>query len=567
MAETADYEKSNFILAIINKDLEEGLNDGRIHTRFPPEPSGYLHIGHAKAILLNYSIARDYQGKFNLRFDDTNPIKEDQEFVDSILQDIKWLGADWEDRLFFTSDYFDTKYEFALRLIKAGRAYVCDLSPEEIRDYRGTLTEPGKDSPYRNRSVEENLDLFARMKNGEFPDGSRVLRAKIDMASGNLNMRDPVIYRILHASHHRTGDEWCIYPMYDFDHPFSDAIEGITHSLCSIEFSDNRLLYDWIVDNALELFPEAVKGRPRQYEFARLNITNTVMSKRKLRRLVEEGFVQGWDDPRMPTIAALRRRGVTSEAVADFCDRIGVARSASMVDMALLEHCIREDLNAKAHRVMGVLEPLKVIITNWPEGQVEWLEIENLPGDEDAGTHKAPFAQEIYIEQEDFMEDPPKKFHRLSPGKEVRLKGAYIIKCEEVIKDSTGKVVELRCTYDPETKSGEDNSGKKVKGVIHWVSVQHGLPATVRLYDNLFLNENPDDADEGQDFTDNINPESLLVLKDCIVEPALADCDPESRFQFMRKGYFFLDPKDSSKNNLVFNRIVGLRDSWAKKNK
>ncbi len=355
--------------------------------------------------------------------------------------------------------------------------------------------------------------------------------------------------------------------MYDFDHPFSDAIEGITHSLCSIEFSDNRLLYDWIVDNALELYPEAVKGRPRQYEFARLNITNTVMSKRKLRRLVEEGFVQGWDDPRMPTIAALRRRGVTSEAVADFCDRIGVARSASMVDMALLEHCIREDLNAKAHRVMGVLEPLKVIITNWPEGQVEWLEIENLPGDEDAGTHKAPFAQEIYIEQEDFMEDPPKKFHRLSPGKEVRLKGAYIIKCEEVIKDSTGKVVELRCTYDPETKSGEDNSGKKVKGVIHWVSVQHGLPATVRLYDNLFLNENPDDADEGQDFTDNINPESLLVLKDCIVEPALADCDPESRFQFMRKGYFFLDPKDSSKNNLVFNRIVGLRDSWAKKNK
>ena len=567
MAETADYEKSNFILAIINKDLEEGLNDGRIHTRFPPEPSGYLHIGHAKAILLNYSIARDYQGKFNLRFDDTNPIKEDQEFVDSILQDIKWLGADWEDRLFFTSDYFDTKYEFALRLIKAGRAYVCDLSPEEIRDYRGTLTEPGKDSPYRNRSVEENLDLFARMENGEFPDGSRVLRAKIDMASGNLNMRDPVIYRILHASHHRTGDKWCIYPMYDFDHPFSDAIEGITHSLCSIEFSDNRLLYDWIVDNALELYPEAVKGRPRQYEFARLNITNTVMSKRKLRRLVEEGFVQGWDDPRMPTIAALRRRGVTSEAVADFCDRIGVARSASMVDMALLEHCIREDLNAKAHRVMGVLEPLKVIITNWPEGQVEWLEIENLPGDEDAGTHKAPFAQEIYIEQEDFMEDPPKKFHRLSPGKEVRLKGAYIIKCEEVIKDSTGKVVELRCTYDPETKSGEDNSGKKVKGVIHWVSVQHGLPATVRLYDNLFLNENPDDADEGQDFTDNINPESLLVLKDCIVEPALADCDPESRFQFMRKGYFFLDPKDSSKNNLVFNRIVGLRDSWAKKNK
>jgi glutaminyl-tRNA synthetase len=562
----SNEEKSNFILAIINKDLDEGKNQGRIHTRFPPEPSGYIHIGHAKAILLNYSIARDYKGKFNLRFDDTNPIKEEQEFVDSIIRDIQWLGAEWEDRLFFTSDYFDTKYEFACRLIKAGRAYVCDLSPDEIRAYRGTLTEPGIDSPYRNRSVEDNLDLFSRMKNGEFLDGSKVLRAKIDMASGNLNMRDPVIYRVLHAHHHRTGDKWCIYPMYDFDHPFSDAIEGITHSLCSLEFTDNRPLYDWIVDNALELFPEAVKGRPRQYEFARLNITNTVMSKRKLRRLVEEGFVQGWDDPRMPTIAGLRRRGVTPEAVADFCDRIGVARSTSTVDMALLEHCIREDLNTKAHRIMGVLEPLKVVITNWPEDRVEWLELDNLPGNEDAGRHLAPMAREIYIEEGDFLEDPPKKYHRLSPGKEVRLKGAYIIKCEEVIKDSTGKVVELRCTYDPNTKSGEDSSGKKVRGVIHWVSAEHGLRATVRIYETLFLNENPDDTEEGQDFTDNINPHSLEVLN-CIVEPAVEKYDRQSRFQFIRKGYFYQDPKDSSKDNLVYNQIVGLRDSWGKKNK
>lgn len=564
----SEHEKSNFILAIINKDLEEGKNDRRIHTRFPPEPNGYLHIGHAKAILLNYTIAKDYKGKFNLRFDDTNPVKEEQEFVDSILEDIKWLGADWEDRLFFTSDYFETKYEFARRLIKAGRAFVCDLTSEEMREYRGTLTEPGKNSPYRERSVEENLDLFEGMKNGDFPDGSRVLRAKIDMASGNLNMRDPVIYRILHAHHHRTGDKWCIYPMYDFDHPFSDAMEGITHSLCSIEYSDHRPLYDWIVDNALELIPEVIKGRSRQYEFARLNMSYTVMSKRKLRRLVEEGFVQGWDDPRMPTIAAFRRRGVTPEAVADFCGRIGVARADSTVDLAMFEHCIREDLNNKAHRVMAVLDPLKVVITNWHHDQTEWLKLENMPGDEEAGTRKVPFGKEIYIEGEDFMEDPPKKFHRLAPGKEVRLKGAYIIKCEEVIKDpETGKVIELRCTYDPDTRSGQDTSGKKVKGVIHWVSAEHGLPATVRQYDNLFLNEDPEDGPEGEDFTANINPESLVVLTDCVVEPALADSAPDSRFQFMRKGYFFADPKDSSKEKLVFNRIVGLRDSWAKQNK
>lgn len=567
MPENYDNEKSNFILAIINKDLEEGKNDGRIHTRFPPEPNGYLHIGHAKAILLNYTIARDYRGKFNLRFDDTNPVKEEQEFVDSILEDIRWLGADWGDRLFFTSDYFDTKYEFARRLIQAGKAYVCDLSPEEIKEYRGTLTEPGRNSPYRGRSVEENLDLFERMKNGEFPDGSRVLRAKIDMASGNLNMRDPVIYRILHANHHRTGEKWCIYPMYDFDHPFSDAMEGITHSLCSIEYSDHRPLYDWIVDNALDLIPEAIKGRSRQYEFARLNMTYTVMSKRKLRRLVEEGYVQGWDDPRMPTIAAFRRRGITPEAVADFCQRIGVARSDSTVDLAMFEHCIREDLNNKAHRVMAVLEPLRVIITNWHDDQVEWLKLENLPDSQEAGTRKAPFTREIYIEQEDFMENPPGKFHRLAPGKEVRLKGAYIIKCEEVIKDAAGRVIELRCTYDPETKSGQDTSGKKVKGVIHWVSAKFGLPATVRLYDNLFLNEDPEDTDDGKDFTANINPDSFIVLSECFVEPALADADRESRFQFMRKGYFFADPKDSKPDNLVFNRIVGLRDTWAKQNK
>ncbi|MTI96409.1 MAG: glutamine--tRNA ligase/YqeY domain fusion protein [Firmicutes bacterium] len=552
-------EKSNFILAIINKDREEGKHDGVVHTRFPPEPNGWLHIGHAKAILLNYSIAEMYGGKFNLRFDDTNPIKEDQEFVDSILNDIHWLGADWEDRLFFASDYFDIKYEFARRLIKAGRAYVCDLNPEQIREYRGTLTEPGRESPYRSRSVEENLDLFERMKNGEFPDGSRVLRAKIDMSSGNLNMRDPVLYRILHAHHHRTGDKWCIYPMYDYDHPFSDAVEGITHSLCSIEYSDHRPLYDWVVDNALELIPEHVASRSNQYEFARLNISYTVLSKRKLRRLVEEGFVEGWDDPRMPTVAGLRRRGVTSRAIRDFCDRIGVARSDSTVDLALLEHCIREDLS-DSHRVMAVLAPLKVVITNWPEDEVEWLELENLPGDESAGTRKLPFGREIYIEQDDFMEEPVKKFHRLAPGKEVRLKGAYVIECQEVIKDGAGNITELRCTYDPQTKSGQDTSGKKVKGVIHWVSAAHGIPATVHHYENLFITENPE---EGEDFTTNINPDSLQTVT-AIVEPTVAEAEPGSRFQFMRKGYFYRDPQADGP---VFNRTVGLRDTWAKKKK
>lgn len=566
MAE-ADYEQSNFIRAIIDQDLARGLNEGRVHTRFPPEPSGYLHIGHAKAILLNYSIARDYRGKFNLRFDDTNPIKEEQEYVDSILQDIKWLGADWEDRLYYTSDYFEVKYEFARRLIQAGLAYVCDLSSEEIRDYRGTLTAPGRDSPYRNRPVPENLALFEAMRRGEFPEGARVLRAKIDMASGNLNLRDPVLYRILQAKHHRTGDEWCIYPMYDFDHPFSDAHEGITHSLCSIEFTSNRPLYDWIVDRALELIPEVIKGRSRQYEFARLNLTYTVMQKRKLRRLVEEGYVQGWDDPRLPTIAALRRRGVTPEAVADFCERIGVARANSIVDLALLEHCIREDLNSTAHRFMAVLEPLKVTVTNWPENEEEWVELENLPGEDSAGCHRAPFTRELYIEEEDFMEDPPKKFHRLAPGREVRLKGAYIIQCQEVLKDATGKVVELRCTYDPNSRSGQDSSGKKVKGVIHWVSARYGLPALVRLYENLFNQEDPEDTAPGEDFTANINPESLRVLKNCLLEPALGHCPREQRVQFLRKGYFFQDPVDSKQDCLVFNRVVGLRDSWGKQEK
>jgi glutaminyl-tRNA synthetase len=558
--------QSNFIHNLISKDLEEGKNNGHVHTRFPPEPNGYLHIGHAKAILLNYNIAKLFNGKFNLRFDDTNPIKEEQEFVDSILEDIRWLGADWEGRLFFTSDSFELKYEFAERLIKAGRAYICDLCPEEIREYRGTLTEPGKDSPYRNRSVEENLDLFNRMRKGEFENGARVLRAKIDMASGNLNMRDPVIYRILHAHHHRTGDTWCIYPMYDFDHPFTDALEGITHSLCSIEYSDHRPLYDWIVDNALDLMPDVIKCRSRQTEFARLNINYTVMSKRKLRRLVEEGHVHGWDDPRMPTIAGLRRRGVTPAAIVDFQDRVGVSRADSTVDLAFLEHCIREDLGTKAHRMMAVLEPLKVVVTNWPEDKTEMLELENMPGDENAGTRQTPFSREIYIEQEDFMEEAPKKFHRLAPGKEVRLKGAYVILCEEVIKNADGDIIELRCTYDPQTKSGEDTSGKKIKGVIHWVSANHAARVTVRMYENLFTKENPDEDAEG-DFTTNINPNSLVILTNVPVEPAIAKAPPGSRFQFMRKGYFYLDPVDAKEENITYNRIVGLRDTWAKINK
>ncbi|MBS3900123.1 MAG: glutamine--tRNA ligase/YqeY domain fusion protein [Dethiobacter sp.] len=563
---SATEGNANFIYTLINKDLAEGKNSGQIHTRFPPEPNGYLHIGHAKALLLNYKIALDFKGKFNLRFDDTNPIKEEQLFVESIIEDIRWLGVDWEERLFFASSSFEIKYTFAERLIKAGRAFVCDLTPEEMREHRGTLTEPGKESPYRNRTVAENLTLFERMRNGEFQNGARVMRAKIDMTSGNLNMRDPVLYRILHAHHHRTGDAWCIYPMYDFDHPFTDVLEGITHSLCSIEYSDHRPLYDWVVENALELMPEICKYRSQQNEFARLNMTYTVLSKRKLRRLVEEGFVHGWDDPRMPTIAGLRRRGVTPAAIADFQERVGVARADSTVDLALFEHCIREDLGKAVPRMMAVLEPLKVVITNWPRDTTELLALENMPDDKTAGTRPVPFGREIYIEAEDFMEEPPKKFHRLAPGQEVRLKGAYVIRCEEVIKDTAGKITELHCTYDPKTKSGEDESGKKIKGVIHWVEVQHAVKATVRLYDKLFSKENPGD-EEADDFTAIINPHSLITLTNVFVEPAVAQAPAGSHFQFIRKGYFYLDPDDASKGELVFNRTVGLKDTWAKINK
>ena len=559
--ETADSLPVNFIQTIITEDLKSGKNDGRVHTRFPPEPNGYLHIGHAKSICLNFGLAAANGGICNLRFDDTNPSKEEIEYVESIQDNVRWLGFDWEDRLYYASDYFDQLFEFACQLINKGQAYVCDLSAEEIREYRGTLTEPGKESPYRNRSIEENLDLFMRMKNGEFPDGARVLRAKIDMASPNLNMRDPVLYRIQHAHHHRTGDKWCIYPMYDYAHPLSDALESITHSVCTLEFADHRPLYDWCIEQVD--YGKEIHGRPQQIEFARLNLTYTVMSKRKLRLLVEKGVVGGWDDPRMPTISGLRRRGYTPEAIRDFCDRIGVAKRNSTVDIALLEHCIREDLNRRASRVMAVLRPLKVVITNYPEDKVEWMTTENNIEQPEMGIREIPFAREIYIEQEDFMEDPPKKFFRLRPGGEVRLKSAYIIECQEVIKDDQGRIVELHCTYDPDSKSGGPNAGRRVKGTLHWVSAQHAIPAEVRLYDQLFLKENPDDEEEGKDFTSFLNPDSLEVLKDSLVEPSLADAAVESSYQFLRQGYFVVDP-DSSSGKLVFNRIVGLRDSWAK---
>lgn len=559
--ETADSLPVNFIQTIITEDLKSGKNNGRVHTRFPPEPNGYLHIGHAKSICLNFGLAAANGGICNLRFDDTNPSKEEIEYVESIQDNVRWLGFDWEDRLYYASDYFDQLFEFACQLINKGQAYVCDLSAEKIREYRGTLTEPGKESPYRNRSIEENLDLFMRMKNGEFPDGARVLRAKIDMASPNLNMRDPVLYRIQHAHHHRTGDKWCIYPMYDYAHPLSDALESITHSVCTLEFADHRPLYDWCIEQVD--YGKEIHGRPQQIEFARLNLTYTVMSKRKLRLLVEKGVVGGWDDPRMPTIAGLRRRGYTPEAIRDFCDRIGVAKRNSTVDIALLEHCIREDLNRRASRVMAVLRPLKVVITNYPEDKVEWMTTENNIEQPEMGIREIPFAREIYIEQEDFMEDPPKKFFRLRPGGEVRLKSAYIIECQEVIKDDQGRIVELHCTYDPDSKSGGPNAGRRVKGTLHWVSAQHAIPAEVRLYDQLFLKENPDDEEEGKDFTSFLNPDSLEVLKDSLVEPSLADAAVESSYQFLRQGYFAVDP-DSSSGKPVFNRVVGLRDSWAK---
>ncbi len=551
---------SNFIENIINEDLKNNKNNKRVHTRFPPEPNGYLHIGHAKSICLNFGIARDYNGLCNLRFDDTNPSKEEVEYVESIQEDVKWLGFDWDDRMFYASDYFEQLYECAVQLIKSEKAYVCDLNPQEMREYRGTLTEPGKNSPYRSRSVAENLELFDGMRAGKFADGSRVLRAKIDMASPNVNMRDPILYRIMRAEHHRTGNTWCIYPMYDFAHPISDALEGITHSICTLEFEDHRPLYDWLI-SSLEM-----ENRPQQIEFARLNVTNLVMSKRKLRMLVEEGLVDGWDDPRMPTISGLRRRGYTPEAIRDFCERIGVAKSNSTVDIAMLEHCIREDLNSKALRAMAVLRPLKVVITNYPEGQVEELETENNPEQPDMGNRSIPFSREIYIEQDDFMEIPIKKFFRLAPGQEVRLKNAYFIKCEEVIKDQeTGEVIELRCTYDPETKSGTGTATRKVKGTLHWVSAAQAVKAEVRLFDYLLAEEETDQGEK--DFKDDINPNSLEKLTSCMLEPSLLQATPDQRYQFIRNGYFCLDTKDSTAELPVFNRIVGLRDSWAKAQK
>ncbi|MCK8601013.1 glutamine--tRNA ligase/YqeY domain fusion protein [Desulfoferrobacter suflitae] len=546
----------NFIRNMILEDLKKNKNDGRVHTRFPPEPNGYLHIGHAKSICINFGLAREFDGLCNLRFDDTNPSKEDVEYVESIKDSVRWLGFDWDDRLYYASDYFDQLYDYAIQLIKKGKAFVCDLSPEEIREFRGTLTEPGRNSPYRDRSVEENLDLFQRMRAGEFKEGSRVLRAKIDMGSGNLNMRDPVIYRILKVSHHRTGDKWCIYPMYDFAHGLSDSLEGITHSICTLEFEDHRPLYDWFLDQ-LGVF------HPQQIEFARLNLTYTVMSKRKLLKLVQEGHVHGWDDPRMPTLVGLRRRGYTPEAIRVFCERIGVAKRDSVVDLALLEHCLREDLNLRAPRVMAVLRPLKVVIENYAEDLVEELEAVNNPEDAAMGTRKVPFSRVLYIERDDFMENPPKKFFRLAPGREVRLRYGYYIKCVDLIKDETsGEPVELRCTYDPATRGGWSPDGRKVKATLHWVSAAHALNAEVRLYDRLFTKPDPSE-EKDVDFQSLLNPNSVEVLKRCKIEPSVAAAAPGSRFQFERQGYFCVDP-DSSNDILVFNRTVQLRDTWAK---
>ena len=550
----AEAISSNFIYNIIDEDLKSGKHPEGIHTRFPPEPNGYLHIGHAKSICLNFGTAEKYAGLCNLRFDDTNPTKEDTEYVDSIQEDIKWLGFSWGDRRYYASDYFEKLYEYACALIEQGLAYVDDLTAEEIRAYRGTLTEPGRESPCRSRSVAENLALFQRMKAGEFPDGSRVLRAKIDMASPNITMRDPVIYRIAHAVHHRTGDAWCIYPMYDFAHPLSDAIENITHSLCTLEFEDHRPFYDWL----LEVLGFDKNTRPRQIEFARLNVTNTITSKRKLRQLVEEGHVRGWDDPRMPTISGLRRRGYTPASIRDFCERIGVAKSNSTVDVAMLEHCVREDLNEHAARVMAVLHPLKVVLTNYPEDKSEELLAENHPTR--GGKRYVPFSRELYIEREDFMEEPPKKFFRLRPGGEVRLKHAYIIKCEEVVKDEKGEITELRCTYDPESKSGGSAANRKVKGTLHWVSANDAMDAEVRLYDYLLKT---DDEETTADFIASLNPHSLEVIKGAKVEPSLARTAEGTHYQFLRTGYFVVD-KDTRPDRLVFNRVVGLKDSWGK---
>ena len=546
----------NFIEEIIEEDIRNRKNDGRIHTRFPPEPNGYLHIGHAKSICLNFGLGRKYHGKTNLRFDDTNPIKEEVEYVDSIMEDVKWLGFDWEDRLFYASDYFEQLYEYAVILIQKGKAYVCDMPADEISATRGTPNRPGKDSPYRDRSVEENLDLFIRMRSGEFPDGARVLRAKIDMTSPNMHMRDPVIYRILHASHHRTGDTWCIYPMYDFAHGQSDSIEGITHSICTLEFEVHRPLYDWLIK-------EIGIYAPRQIEFARLNLSYTVMSKRKLLELVKEGKVTGWDDPRMPTISGLRRRGYTPESIRNFAEIIGVAKRDNVIDVSLLEFCIREDLNKRTNRVMGVLNPVKVVIDNFPEDQVEEMEAMNNPEDPAKGTRKVPFSRELYIEREDFMEDPPGKFFRMTPGREVRLRSAYIVKCESVEKDpETGEITVIHCSYDPMTRSGMPDSNRKVKGTLHWVSVKHAIESEVRLYDRLFSVSDPDKTEEGKTFKDYLNPDSLCVIKGYL-EPSIREAQAGDTFQFERKGYFVVD-KDSRSDALVFNRVVALRDSWAK---
>lgn len=549
---------SNFIREIIKEDIENNTFGGRVHTRFPPEPNGYLHIGHAKSICINFGLAEEFGGLCNLRFDDTNPEKEDIEYVNSIIEDVKWLGFDWGDRLFYASDYFEQLYNYAVELIKAGKAYVCDLSPEELRRHRGTLTEPGIESPYRNRTIEENLELFERMRAGEFEEGSRTLRAKIDMKSGNINMRDPVIYRIIKSPpHHRTGNKWCIYPMYDFAHCISDSIEGITHSICTLEFEDHRPLYDWFLDQ-LGIY------HPKQIEFARLNLSYTVLSKRKLIELVEGGYVKGWDDPRMPTLSGMRRRGYSPQAIRNFCERIGVAKRDSIVDIALLEHCVREDLNKKAPRVMVVLNPLKVVIVNYPEGLVEDVEAINNPEDLEMGTRKVPFSRVIYIEKDDFREEPPKQFYRLSPGREVRLRYAYFIKCIDVIKDeNTGEIKEIHCTYDPLTKGGDAPDGRKVKATLHWVSASHAINVEVRLYDYLFTKPNLVALEEGEDFKMYINPSSMEVLKSCYAEPSLKDAKPGNIYQFERLGYFCVDP-DSSDKMIVFNRTVTLKDTWLK---
>ncbi|HMK61256.1 MAG TPA: glutamine--tRNA ligase/YqeY domain fusion protein [Dissulfurispiraceae bacterium] len=548
----------NFIRSIVDSDINSGKNGGKIITRFPPEPNGYLHIGHAKSICLNFGLASEFGGHCNLRFDDTNPSKEEQEYVDSIMEDVRWLGFNCGERLYYASDYFERLYEFAELLIKKGKAFVCDLTFDDLREYRGTLTEAGRESPYRNRSAEENLDLFRRMRAGEFPDGSKTLRAKIDMTSGNINMRDPVMYRIKHEEHQRSGSQWCIYPMYDYAHGQSDSIEGVTHSICTMEYEDHRPLYDWYLDE-LDIY------HPRQYEFARLNLSNTVLSKRKLLKLVNDRHVYGWNDPRMPTLAGMRRRGYPPEAIRNFCERIGVGKKESLVDMGLLEFCVREILNKQAQRVMGVLRPVKVVIDNYPEGGEEFLDAVNNPEDPGAGMRKVPFSREIYIEREDFMEDPPKQFYRLAPGREVRLRYAYFIKCVSVLKNAyTGEVTEIHCTYDPATRGGDSPDGRKVKATLHWVSAKYAMQAEVRLYDMLFSKSDPDDTDGNKDFIDYLNPRSLEILNNCMVEPSLCHAVPGSRYQFERIGYFCVDALDTIEGKPIFNRIVTLKDDWAK---